>query len=142
MPIYHPGSAIEVWGTNEAQSNLNPTFNCFVDESNIGRVEPSGLGENNVQFCSKTLPDGYHRLRIDVQAESNQTFWLDRLHFIPSATISQQERVIVFENTDPAIQLDSQWTTLGSDGSANMTRHTNSTAEVKFNGEPVATRAS
>ncbi len=45
-------------------------------------------------------------------------------------------QVILFDNTDPAIQLDSQWTSLGN--TANMTTRQNSVAQVDFIGESVS----
>lgn len=135
--LLFPGTRVEVWGTNivkNAKTNPDPDFECFIDDVSIGRDAPFEYPENNWSFCkSPILPDGPHKLRIDIKVSSpEQTFWLDRILYIPSPDMPLDNGVLLVDNTDPAIHYDSQWTSLG--GGANMTARTNSVAWVEFIG--------
>ncbi|KAF9447284.1 hypothetical protein P691DRAFT_731767 [Macrolepiota fuliginosa MF-IS2] len=134
------GTAVQVWGTSiiNGTTNPDPTFECFVDDVSIGREPPFQFPENNWLLCDKTgLPDGSHTLRVDVKVVSpDHTFWVDQIRYVPSPTLPLDNKVILLDNTDPAIKLDSQWSALG--GTANMTTHTNSIALVDFIGTSVS----
>lgn len=134
----YSGTTVEVWGTSNViniDTAPDPTLECFVDGVSIGRDDPFEFPENNWRLCGGAqLQDGHHTLRIDVKVVSNkQTFWLDQLRYIPSPDLLLDNQVILFENTDPVIQLDSQWTSLGETG--NMTTHKGSSAKVDFIGK-------
>ncbi|KAJ3567290.1 hypothetical protein NP233_g6454 [Leucocoprinus birnbaumii] len=131
------GTAVQVWGTNnEANFNTDPdpTWECFIDGNSISRDAPFQFAENNWKFCDKSgLPDGNHTLRVEVKVQNpSQTFWLDQIRYIPSPSLSLENRTILLDNSDPAVQFDAQWTSLG--GGANMTTKPGSIATVNFVG--------
>ncbi|KAJ3567289.1 hypothetical protein NP233_g6455 [Leucocoprinus birnbaumii] len=135
------GTDIAVWGTNN-EANLNenpdPDWECFVDGNSIGRDSPFRFPENNWRFCEKSgLPDGSHTLRIDVKVQNpSQTFWLDSIRYAPSPTAPLSNTTIFIDNTDPAVQFDPLWKSLGH--TANVTSRHGSTANVTFMGTSIS----
>lgn len=125
------GTAVVVWGTNIVPS---PNIECFVDDLSIGGAGPFEPDANNISFCDKKgLRDGQHQLRVDVRIQGpNQSFYLDRIRYAPSADVPLEDKIIKLEINDPAIQLDAHWTNV--EGSPMMTRQTNSAARVDFVG--------
>ncbi|KAF5345412.1 hypothetical protein D9756_010996 [Leucocoprinus leucothites] len=108
------GTAIEVRGTNDVVNfdmNPDPTLECFVDGTSLGRETSSEFAENNPRLCGTSgLLDGSHTLQIQVRMQSpSRTFWLDQIRYIPSPTLPLDNKTILIENDDPAIQLDAQW---------------------------------
>ncbi|KAF5344753.1 hypothetical protein D9756_011073 [Leucocoprinus leucothites] len=135
------GTAVQVWGTNDVvnfDTNPDPTLQCFIDGTSIGRDTPFQFGENNWKLCGTSgLPDGSHTLQIQVKVQSSsQTFWLDQIRYIPSPTLPLDNKTILIENDDPAIQFDAQWRSLG--GTANLTNEQGSVAQVTFVGTSIS----
>jgi hypothetical protein len=137
------GTAVEVWGTNANLNTTNPdpTLQCFIDDASIGRDTPFAFAENNWRLCAQTgLEDGLHKLSIQVKVQSPaKTFWLDQIRYIPSPTLLLDNRTIMIDNTDPAVQFDANWSKLG--GTANITTKQNSIAQVQFIGGYWSARA-
>ncbi|KAJ3554356.1 hypothetical protein NP233_g12439 [Leucocoprinus birnbaumii] len=135
------GTAVDVFGTNN-ETNFNtdpdPTWECFIDDISISRYPPSQLVENNWKFCGTSgLPDGNHTLKVNVQVKSpSQTFWFDKIRYIPSPSLSLENRTILVDSSDPAVQYDAQWSALGDN--ANMTTKSSSIATVNFVGVSVS----
>ncbi|KAF9439547.1 hypothetical protein P691DRAFT_690437, partial [Macrolepiota fuliginosa MF-IS2] len=131
------GTAVGVSGSNIDQNTTHPdpTFECFVDDVSIGRTSPFQFAENNWPFCNKDgLPDGLHKLRIDVTVMSpDHTFWLDQIKYNPSSAVPLDNKVIWLGNTDPAIAYDLHWGEWPG-GLGNITMRNNSVALVQFIG--------
>ncbi|KAF5344752.1 hypothetical protein D9756_011074 [Leucocoprinus leucothites] len=135
------GTSIEVWGTNSVvnfDTNPDPSWECFVDGVSIGREAFLEWPESNWKFCGQyNFADGNHTLRIDVTVQSpNHTFWLDQIRFIPSPTLPLDNKTILIENTDPAVQFDAKWEAMGA--TANITTVLGSAAWVTFIGTSIS----
>lgn len=132
------GTAIQVWGTNpdvtNPKTNPDPTLECFIDDVSIGRSAAFPFAENNWTLCGKSgIPDGHHRLRIEVKVQSpTQKFWLDQIRYVPSPSVLLDNKTISMRCTDPAVHLDAQW---GSWGGINITTKHSAVAHVNFVGE-------
>ena len=99
---------------------LDPTWECFVDNISIGASTPFPYAENNWGFCEQdTLVDGPHILTVNATVLKNQTFWIDNIQYVPSASVSLDQKDIVVDNLDPQLQYGQGWQALG--GTANMT---------------------
>jgi hypothetical protein len=133
------GTDVEVYGTSNItmlpNNTPDPTLECFVDGFNIGREAPFNGAGNNILLCdTNSLQDGLHNLTIIVTVQSpTHPFWIDKIQYIPSPNLQLDNRTILVENTDPAIQFDAGWSRLGD--IANMTTTPNSVAQVDFIGE-------
>ncbi|KAF9440560.1 hypothetical protein P691DRAFT_608922, partial [Macrolepiota fuliginosa MF-IS2] len=134
------GMDIGVSGSNidPNTTNPDPTFECFIDDVSIGRTSPFPFAENNWPFCNKSgLPDGPHELQIDVTVMSpNNTFWLDQIKYNPSSAVPLDNKVLLVNNSDPAITYDSFWTEWPG-GLGKITQQTNSVALVQFIGTSI-----
>ena len=120
--ISSSGTQIKVIGSNNIRNDsgvLDPTWECFVDNINIGS-NPFAFAENNWEFCEQdTLVDGPHILTVNATVLKNQTFWIDNIQYVPSASVSLDQKTIVVDSLDPQLQYGQGWQALG--GTANMT---------------------
>ncbi|KAF8197580.1 hypothetical protein BJ912DRAFT_1055971 [Pholiota molesta] len=67
--------------------------------------------ENNLDLCEiDTLTDGPHTLTVATTVTNNQTFWLDYIKYLPSASVSLATAAIAIDSTDPGLQFDAGWT--------------------------------
>ena len=99
---------------------LDPTWECFVDNISIGASDPFPYAENNWEFCHQdTLVDGAHILTVNATVSKNQTFWIDNIQYVPSASVSLDHKAIVVDHLDPEMQYGAGWQSLGA--TANMT---------------------
>ncbi|KAF5344751.1 hypothetical protein D9756_011075 [Leucocoprinus leucothites] len=135
------GTSIEVLGTNSVvnfDTNPDPNWECFIDGISIGRDNLFEWAESNWRFCGRhDFADGNHTLRIEVTVQSpNHTFWLDQIRYIPSPTLPLDNKTILIENTDPAVQFDTQWGSLAEN--ANITTKQGSVARVTFIGTSIS----
>ncbi|GLB39931.1 hypothetical protein LshimejAT787_0704410 [Lyophyllum shimeji] len=134
------GTSVSVFGTTnlvqlDNGTRWDPTWECFVDKISIGSAKPFPAEENNWFLCGQdVLNDGQHEITVNVTT-TGHTFWLDYLIFTPSPNASYDEAVLIVENNDRAIFLDSSWGSLG--GSANMTTVKGSQAKFDFVGKSV-----
>ena len=117
------GTQIKVFGSNNIRNDsgvLDPTWQCFVDNISIGASAPFQFAENNWEFCEQDkLVDGPHILTVNATVLKNQTFWIDNIQYVPSASVSLNQKAIVVDNLDPQLQYGQGWQALG--GTANMT---------------------
>jgi hypothetical protein len=132
------GNLIRAWGTNgrvnTTVENWDPHWECFVDNISIGALDLGEGVSNNRVLCEKTeLNDGPHEFTINITSTSGVgTFWLDYIHYAPSATVSEETAYILVDNGDPAINYGSGWGALGS--TANMTTVNGSEWTFDFTG--------
>ena len=94
---------------------LDPTWDCLVDG---GKVDPgpppsdynSTLEYNNWVFCNfSDLVGAPHVITVNVTVLTNQTFWFDDIHYLPSASVPLDQSDIIVYSPDPEIQYDSGW---------------------------------
>ena len=115
---------------------LDPSWECFIDGISIGAAAPFQFQENNWLFCSQnTLVDGPHVLTVNATVLKKQTFWLDYIEYVPSASVPLDGKAILIDNLDPQVEaaFGSGWGALGS--TANMTGQTNSAFTFNFTGK-------
>jgi hypothetical protein len=119
---------------NTTVENWDPHWECFVDNISIGALDLGEGVSNNRVLCEKTeLNDGPHEFTINITSTSGVgTFWLDYIHYAPSATVSEETAYILVDNGDPAINYGSGWGALGS--TANMTTVNGSEWTFDFTG--------
>ncbi|KAF8801613.1 hypothetical protein BYT27DRAFT_7197850 [Phlegmacium glaucopus] len=117
------GTQIRVVGSNNIRNDsgvLDPTWQCFIDNISIGASTPFQYPENNWEFCEQnTLLDGPHILTVNATVLKSQTFWIDNIQYVPSASVSLDQAAIVVDSVDPQLQYGQGWQALG--GNANMT---------------------
>ncbi|KAF4617200.1 hypothetical protein D9613_005641 [Agrocybe pediades] len=125
-----------VYGTNNLRNDsgiLDPQWSCFVDGIEIGASAPFQFPENNWLFCSHDqLTDGPHVLSVNATVAKQQTFWIDKIHYVPSTDVSLGNQVILVDRNDPALQFDDAWTVLDVD--RKITTQTNSILTFEFVG--------
>jgi len=118
-----PGTQIKVIGSNNIRNDsgvLDPTWQCFVDNVSIDVSKPFQYAENNWPFCSQdSLVDGPHTLTVNATVMKSQTFWIDNIQYIPSASVPLNQTAVVVDSLDPQLQYGQGWQALG--GVANMT---------------------
>ncbi len=106
------GSEVRVIGAKHSVAT-DPQWVCSVDGNGIGSFNPglNGPNKNQVLFCQSetTLGDGLHTLTVDTTLRENQTFWFDHLEYIPSSTLSLENKMILLRRNDPALQYGSAW---------------------------------
>ncbi|KAF7759736.1 hypothetical protein Agabi119p4_11431 [Agaricus bisporus var. burnettii] len=134
------GTGIEVFGTNivnNPTTDPDPNFECFIDGVSIGRDSPFTFQENNWKLCETDgLFAGQHKLHIDIKVKSRkQTFWLDKIQYVPSPSVPLDNKTIQMANKDSAIRLDTTWRRLGP---FKVTSVMNAVAYIDFNGTSVS----
>lgn len=116
---------------------LNPSWECFIDGTSIGSVNPTTVSLNNWMFCDQEgLQDGPHSITVNVSVSPGQTFWFDQLQYVPSATVSMENKEIYIGQGDSQMLagFDSSWTSIFSNSST-MSQTTNGTFTFDFIGE-------
>ncbi|KAF9528099.1 hypothetical protein CPB83DRAFT_907035 [Crepidotus variabilis] len=135
LSLQFSGTSIKVYGSNNIRNDsgtLDPKWECFIDQQSIGASDPFQFAENNWQFCkSRQLQDGLHTLTINVTIAKKQTFWLDRIEYIPSATMSVEHSDILIENNDPGLRYGQGWRSFNN---TNMTQKKGALLEFQFTG--------
>ncbi|PPR02071.1 hypothetical protein CVT24_011170 [Panaeolus cyanescens] len=134
------GSAITVFGTNNLQNVsgvLDPQWQCFVD--NVPLVSNYTINvQNNWKLCDVppgvNIADGPHVLTVNVTVKQSQTFYFDRLTYLPSSTVRRDDKVIAIENFDPELIYDSHWEPWGPGLLANITQQPGSKVTFYFSG--------
>ncbi|KAF9458806.1 hypothetical protein BDZ94DRAFT_1300969 [Collybia nuda] len=134
------GTSIEIWGTTDlakiSAGVFDPSWECFVDKISVGATKSFEYAENNWNLCGQNnLPDGIHEIVINVNS-AGQVFWVDRIVYAPSPSLSLNAAVILVENHDTGINLDSKWQALGDE--AAMTQTMSSIATFIFTGTSVS----
>jgi len=85
-----------------------------VDNVSIGSAAPFQYPENNWGTCPETpVKDGHHTLTIQTAVAKNQTFWIDRIDYAPSPSLSLENKTILVPYSDAAIQFDNAWGNFG-----------------------------
>ena len=55
------------------------------------------------------LVDGPYNLIIDAMVLNNQTFWIDYIQYVPSASVPLDQAAIVVDHQDPQLQFSQGW---------------------------------
>jgi hypothetical protein len=101
------GSAFGVIGSN--LGSRTKYWTCSVDgvvvDNELGTRTPICRGPcNNSLFCySDALEDGNHTLTVNATPAADQTFWLDRIEYVPSLEVSLEQKAIRVLPLDPAM---------------------------------------
>ena len=85
---------------------------CFLDGVNVDKTNQTSPGdsENQLMFCQLlSLWDGPHAVTVSATVGGNQTFWFDKIQYIPSASVSLENKFIQLDQKDPAILYGSGW---------------------------------
>ncbi|KAF9561139.1 hypothetical protein CPC08DRAFT_707577 [Agrocybe pediades] len=134
------GTQVRVWGTNNLRNDsgvLDPQWECFVDKISIGATAPFQFAENNWVFCEQDqLEDGPHVITVNATVAKQQTFWFDQINYIPSVSVPLDNKGILVDNHDAALQFGDGWGALG--GTANQTGKSGSTLTFQFVGVSLA----
>lgn len=74
-------------------------------------------------------------LTVNATVLKKQTFWLDYIEYLPSASVPLDGKAILIDNLDPQVEaaFGSGWGALG--GTANETGQTNSVFTFNFTGK-------
>ena len=103
-----PGTQIKIVGVNTGESS--PTWQCFIDNISFSINPPDSSDSNNRVICEEdTLVDGPHNLIIDATVLNNQTFWIDNIQYVPSASVPLDQAAIVVDHQDPQLQFSQGW---------------------------------
>ncbi|KAF5378527.1 hypothetical protein D9615_007052 [Tricholomella constricta] len=100
--------AMQITKLNSDGTLFDPTWECFIDDNNVGAQKPFFAVENGWQLCeAPDLADGPHEITIRVKTAGG-VFWLDSLRYRPSPGASVPGSIYI-DNNDPAIQYDGSW---------------------------------
>jgi len=130
------GTAVRVYGSTQIRNNsgeIDPQWECFVDQVSIGSAKPFAYPENNWLFCSQgNLTDGLHAISVNATISTGRTFWFDRIEYAPSTRLSLSNKAIRVDNSDPELQYGPGWSSFG--GVANGTQRSGSIFTFNFYG--------
>ncbi|KAF8802798.1 hypothetical protein BYT27DRAFT_7111408 [Phlegmacium glaucopus] len=113
LSLTFSGTQFKVVGSINIRNDsgvVDPTWQCFIDDISIDPIPPSPDPENNWIFCEQdALLDGPHIITVDVTVLKNQTFWFDRIQYVPSPSVSLDKAAIVVDSSDPQLQYGQGW---------------------------------
>ena len=127
---------MRVYGSTQIRNNsgeIDPQWECFVDQVSIGSAKPFAYPENNWLFCSQgNLTDGLHEISVNATISTGRTFWFDRIEYAPSTRSSLSNKAIRVDSLDPELQYGPGWGSFG--GVANGTQRSGSIFTFIFYG--------
>jgi hypothetical protein len=136
-----PGTAVSVIGTTTGTTDLDPSWECFVDNVSIGSKPPFSFPENNRVFCEvDSLPDAQHTITLRAII-SARTLWFDRILYSPSSSVNVDLSLIMVDAGDPAVTYGSGWQDMKDSKMTDrgkMTLQQGANATVDFSGEYLA----
>jgi len=136
--IYPTGTSVSVVGSINLRNDsgvLEHTWECFVDHISIGKTTPQFANNNNMVLCKRAvLVDGPHLLTVNATVANKQTFWFDRIQYVPSAGMLLASKAILVDCEDKALQYDAEWE-WAAPGGIKMTGKTGSVFNFEFDGE-------
>jgi hypothetical protein len=107
------GSGLRVMGTyTGTQNSATMDWTCFVDGVNLHKGSPNAntnFYENHMMLCEVPVSDGPHTLTVSASVGSNQTLWLDKIQYLPSASVSLENKTIQLDGADSAITYGFGW---------------------------------
>jgi len=127
---------VVVYGTSAVETVngvTDPDWSCSVDGVAITRNPPNLFPENNWIICSgDSLSDGTHTITVNAIVKNQQTFWFDRIQYVPSPNADLSNATVLVDAYDPAVKISSGWTDL--DGIGYMTQQKNAQLTLNFTG--------
>ena len=86
-------------------------WTCSVDNVSLGEASPNAdFDENHRMLCLLyPMADGSHSVTLNATAGANQTFWFDKIQYVPSASVSLENQTIQFDSADPSIVYGAGW---------------------------------
>ncbi|KAF9529503.1 hypothetical protein CPB83DRAFT_765016 [Crepidotus variabilis] len=131
------GTGIKVYGSNDKHNDSvisDPKWSCFIDQQSITASKPEKEAQNHRHLCENNNlkpQDGPHTLTVNVTVAQNQTFWFDRIEYVPSSTVSLDDSLILIESNDAEFRYRDGWK---KSGTANMTKTNGASFEFGFTG--------
>jgi hypothetical protein len=90
-----------------AKTNPNPTWECYLDGVAQGKEPYFDGTENNWAFCKFfNLSPGRHTIRVDVESNGGP-FLLDQIQYKPTTRVDN--RVMMIHYTDPDLMYEGTW---------------------------------
>lgn len=127
---------MRVIGANNIRNDsgvIDPQWSCYVDGVGIDAGTPFPYPENNWLFChSYALTDGPHTITVNATVAKSQTFWFDRIEYVPSSSVSLANKTITVDSPDPAMQFGNGWNDYAEIG--NWTQTQNAVFAINFIG--------
>jgi hypothetical protein len=103
------GMSVRVIGSHYSDRLQSTFWDCTVDGARITRDSDAiASPSNNRLFCYTQTPldpGESHSLTVNATVRSNQTFWFDRIEYIPSKQVSLEQKAIRVEVNDPKVQV-------------------------------------
>ena len=131
-----PGTRARLIGTTDIKNTsgtIDPTWDCIIDQKSVGPTEPFPYTQNNWALCEwSNLSDATHTVTVKVSS-SGQSFWADRIVYIPSDDVELKGATIMVSRLDPAVSFDTKWKLLGDIGT--MTQTSGASVRIKFKGK-------
>ncbi|KAH9484548.1 hypothetical protein JR316_0004030 [Psilocybe cubensis] len=132
------GTQIIVYGLINVHNNsgvLDPGWQCFVDNINIGNTSTFMGMDNHWQLCSQDgLLDAPHILTVNITVTNQQTFWFDNIQYVPSSSVPLDNEAIVLDHRDPELNYGSGWTPYADGTAATLTQSPTTTFTYSFIG--------
>ena len=93
------GSSVKVIGTINIRNDsgiIDPQWSCYVDGVGIDTGSLIPYPENNWLLCSSyALADRPHTITVNATVAKSQTFWFDRIEYVPSSSVSLANETIL-----------------------------------------------
>ncbi|PPR02067.1 hypothetical protein CVT24_011166 [Panaeolus cyanescens] len=108
----YTGTIVNVVGSTRVRNDTgipDPEWECSVDgvpmPNNIITME-----ENNWNLCTSSgTPEGDHVLTVKITIRQAQTYYLDRIIYSPSSSVPVDDKTLIINNNDPALQYGPGW---------------------------------
>ncbi|PPR02070.1 hypothetical protein CVT24_011169 [Panaeolus cyanescens] len=108
----YTGTIVNVVGSTRVRNDTgipDPEWECSVDgvpmRNNVITDE-----ENNWNLCTSAgTPEGDHVLTVKITVRQAQTYYLDRIIYTPSSSVPLDDKTLIINDNDPALQYGPGW---------------------------------
>ncbi|TFK30222.1 hypothetical protein FA15DRAFT_699767 [Coprinopsis marcescibilis] len=135
------GTAVAVSGRSPAinEDGESATWRCLIDGEQIESRSPANRTQvNDFTLCiQQQLPPGRHVLSVEVEADEDTPFWLDRLSMMPLRNHTYDNPTVRVTPLDGGLQYPSgKWDRV--EGGARFTSQAGASVLLGFNGTGVS----
>ena len=121
-------------GSSIAQNGTYGRWSCSVDGMSITTEPVSTADENGRYLCSKYgMDDGPHSVTVRAIVDANQTFWFDRIQYLPTPGLPVKNVTTAVWSSDSEPKYDSSWSY--KENTCRMTTQYGSMVTFDFYGE-------